>query len=132
MIQDLVRSKDGKLRSFRWQCMDGRVLTLEEMKTSHIFNSMKMVFNHLAEAHGGEPVWFLRHYDEYDIACAENPQTHAELVMFFILEIERRGDLPDKYRDPYSQIVEQIFPMHQMISAAVALIAAPATESQCI
>lgn len=125
MTQDVIR-QNGHLRSFRWKCMDGRVLTLEEMKTKHIFNSMKMVFNHLAEAHGGEPVWFERHYEIYEEMCERFPQAQAELVVFFLAEIERRGDLPAFYNEPYRLIKEQIIPMGKRIESAV-----PLLEGKC-
>jgi len=32
--------------NFRWVCMDTRVLTAGEMKTSHLFNALKMIWNH--------------------------------------------------------------------------------------
>lgn len=121
MTQDVIR-KDGHISSFRWQCMDGRILTLDEMETKHIFNSMKMIFNHLAEAHGGEPVWFERHYEVYEEMCERFPQAQAEIIMLFLIEIERRGDLPEFYHEPYRQIKEQIVPMGKRIAASVPLL----------
>lgn len=125
MTQDVIR-KDGQIRSFRWKCMDGRIMTLEEMDTKHMFNSMKMIFNHLAEAHGGEPVWFERHYAVYEEMCERFPQAQAEIVMLFLVEIERRGDLPEFYHEPYKLIKEQIVPMGKRIAAAV-----PLLEGKC-
>jgi hypothetical protein len=100
----------AKVTDFQWKTMDGQILTLPEMKTSHIFNSMKMLFNHLAEVHGGEPVWFHKEYKDY-IRKAMTPGDRDEMgliVCVFITEIERRGDLPEQYREPYQQILHQI------------------------
>jgi hypothetical protein len=121
MTQDIIRQA-GRVTSFRWKCMDGRVITLAEMETKHIFNSMKMIFNHLAEAHGGEPVWFIKRYRDYERRCAESPLAQAEVIVLFLLEIERRGNLPEQYREPYSRIVEQIIPMQRRIEDSISLL----------
>ena len=97
-----------ELTQFLWRTMDGRTLTLAQMETKHIFNSMKMIFNHIAEAHGGHPVWFTKKYSDYARDCRTNPKTHAETVAFFIFEIDRRGDLPEKYQLAYQDIKNQI------------------------
>lgn len=95
---------------FRWRTMEGEVLALDEMETSHVFNAMKMIFNHLAEAWGGRPVWFTKAYGDYQDRAETDPAKLAGLVVFFIQEIERRGNLPDKYVEPYRSIVDQILP----------------------
>lgn len=33
--------------NFRWQTQEGEVLTLDEMSTWHVFNSLKMIWNHI-------------------------------------------------------------------------------------
>lgn len=93
---------------FRWNTMQGEVLYLHEMETSHIFNSMKMIFNHVAEVYGGETVWFIKKYYNYIEKAKEEPERLVKLVALFCWEIERRGDLPDKYRTPYENIVRQL------------------------
>lgn len=90
--------------------MEGEILSLDEMSTKHIFNSMKMAFNHLADTHGGTPVWFTVQYREYREAAKDNPVQLARLVVFFIQEIQRRGDLPERYSEPFRLILEQITP----------------------
>jgi hypothetical protein len=96
-------------RPFRWKTMTGQVLSLDEMETSHIYQSMKMIFNHLAEAWGGDPVNFTRHHRVYQKVCREKPVAHAELVVMFLKEIDRRGDLPEKYWSDFEAIKCQIF-----------------------
>lgn len=103
---------------FRWRTMDGQVLTLDQMDTKHLFNSMKMVFNHLAAQHGGRPVWFQQQYGDYHEACREHPQTQAALVVMFLKEIDRRGDLPEKYAQPFAEIKEQIVPLQKQLPPA--------------
>ena len=93
---------------FRWRTADGEVLTLREMETKHIFNSMKMCFNHLAAVHGGTPVWFNHPYGDYEDMARDRPELLAAIAVFFHEEIERRGDLPLKYQHPYRMILQQM------------------------
>jgi hypothetical protein len=95
--------------SFRWKTIEGKILKLHEMETSHIFNSMKMIFNHLAEANGGKPVNFANKYSLYKILAKTEINKLAAQVMLFIEEIERRGDLPEQYKRAYANITYQIF-----------------------
>lgn len=94
--------------TFRWRTMEGQVLRLSEMKTGHIFNSMKMIFNHLAEAHGGDPIWFNHQYSDYHSDARRNVDSLAAQVCFFIAEIQLRGDLPEKYAAPFAAILGQV------------------------
>lgn len=104
-IVDLTR--DG----FRWRTMEGDILTLAEMETRHIFNCFKMCFNHLAAAWGGKPVWFTKKYKDYAQHGRMAPQYLAALVVFFMEEIDRRGDLAPFYLAPYQAMVNQITPI---------------------
>lgn len=100
----------SKLSSvFRWRTKDGRSLTLDEMGTTHIFNSMKMLFNHIAEAYGGQPVWYNKQYADYRMPSQRDARNMAHCVAMFVWEIRRRGDLPQKYQWPYQQIMRQLF-----------------------
>lgn len=97
-----------RLGDFRWRTMEGDIFTLPQMKTSHIFNSMKMCFNHLADTYGGRPVWFNHVYSDYRAYAESSPGGLAWLVVFFMREIERRGDLPKHMESPYSEIRNQV------------------------
>lgn len=96
-------------KSFLWRTMEGEILTLAEMDTKHIFNSMKMIFNHLAQEFNAQPVWFNHRYSDYQHSAARNPEGLAWQVLVFIAEIESRGDLSTKYAEPYQTICEQVF-----------------------
>lgn len=106
----LKRISEEDARPFLWRTMEGEVLTLDEMKTAHIFNSMKMIFNHLAKEWGGKPVWFTKQYGDYEVRAAADPATLAGVVVRFLQEIEKRGDLPARYVEPYRAIVDQLRP----------------------
>jgi hypothetical protein len=94
--------------TFRWRTMDGEILTLEEMSTRHIFSAMKMLFNHLAAEYGGDPVWFNHVYATYQGMSKREVRKAAATIVYFIQEIERRGDLHEKYQVPYMQIYNQV------------------------
>lgn len=91
-----------------WKTATGDVIPIEKMATSHCFNSMKMIFNHLAEMWGGKPVWFTHRYSDYTIGALTGKHELARIVVVFMQEIESRGDLPDGLRAPYDEIVAQI------------------------
>ena len=103
-------------KSFRWRTQDGRLLYLHEMDTKHIFNSMKMIFNHIAEAYGATPIWYQHSYSGYKQAAKDRPKDLARTVVLFCCEIERRGDLPIKYLPPYAQIMKQILGIGDWLS----------------
>src|SRR6266404_9247599 len=100
----LVKLSKKQIQEFRWRTMDGRILKLEEMKTSHIFNSMKMIFNHLAEEFKESPIWFNHKYSDYHQAAKQSPKQLAFIILIFITEIEARQDLNIKYKEPYEVI----------------------------
>jgi hypothetical protein len=110
--------------------MDGRVLTLDEMETKHVFNSMKMCFNHLARHWGGVPVWFQKEYRDYHKKAMSDPKCLARLVVGFIIEIERRGDLPEQYQKPYADILQQVTGT-RFLKEGKELLAAPTLPSPC-
>jgi hypothetical protein len=101
--------KELTRQNFKWKTMDGRILQLDEMETRHIFNCMKMCFNHLAERWGGEPIWYNKSYSDYKQHAKKSPKRLAWLVLFFIYEIEHRKDLDIKYMQPFLEIKNQIF-----------------------
>jgi hypothetical protein len=115
-MRDLVlyQQIDRKKEEFRWRTMRGEVLTIPEMDTPHIFNCAKMCFNHLAEQHGGTPVQFTKKYSDYKRKAKKDPKGLATLAMAFCLEVLQRGDLPIEYREPFEQIIRQIFPLDQI------------------
>lgn len=108
--------------TFKWVTKDRQVFLLHEMNTSHIFNSMKMLYNHLATIYDMPTFWFNQKYSDLlntvkglithasklnSISC----HTHkfiAEIIILFIIEIEKRGDLPEKYKSVFESIVNTL------------------------
>lgn len=92
-------------KPFLWRTMKGEVLRLDQMDTKHLFNILKMIYNHLAEQYDLPPIWFTVKYPDYQVRSKLIPRHLAKNMCVFIAEIERRNDLPDKYKAPYERIV---------------------------
>jgi len=95
-------------KDFKWKTMKGEILTLDEMKNSHIFNCFKMIYNHIAEKYKLPTVWFMQKYKDYKIKAVTIPKKLMMTMCIFIKEIEERGDLPEKYILPYSCIIDSL------------------------
>lgn len=110
LIQQVSLTED----TFIWQTKSGLKLRIGDMETSHIFNTVKMLFNHLAVRHGGDPVNFEFHYGKFSRWSREDPQGTAAIVIFFIEEILRRNDLPKEYHSRFIQITNQILGIRRL------------------
>mgnify|MGYP003963164499 CR=1 FL=1 len=97
---------DEYKEDFSWRTQDGDILLLEEMDTKHVFNSMKMIYNHLASRYNKETVWFTKFYTDY--AYDFDSFDMALTICIFYEEIEKRGNLPMKYAQPYYKIVSAL------------------------
>lgn len=93
-----------------WVTQEGERMFISDMATTHLFNAMKMCFNHLAEAHGGVPVWFQQHWGGAAAIARFNPTRLAAYVVGMLTELDRRNDLPAKYVRPLEEIRAQIMP----------------------
>lgn len=100
---------------FRWETQDGMNLKINEMHTSHIFNAMKMLFNHLAKVWNGKPILFTKEHRGCYVSAAEDPKQLAFYILYFIHHIEKRGDLKSYLKDAYIKILEQVFSMKFLI-----------------
>ena len=92
-----------------WTTNEGEEIPTTAMATNHLFNAMKMMFNHLAEAHGGQPVWFQKHYGGAAAIARGLPGIAAWWVVVMLWELDRRTDIPAKYLQPLQEIREQVF-----------------------
>lgn len=103
----LVSNKEIEKYSstFSWQTMTGEVLTLDQMSDRHQFNCLKMLYNHIAKQYGLPTVWFNHEYENYLDMAQLIPKDLALQMCVFIHSIEVRGTLPQKYWEPYEQIL---------------------------
>lgn len=92
----------------QWNTMDGFTLSVEEMDTGHLFNSLKMLYNHFAREYGLETVWFKQRY--YDIAYQVHhlPEVTLQTMLAMGTELVKRKDFPEKYEFPMSVIVQNL------------------------
>ena len=104
-------------REIDWKCHDGRILLLCEMETLHIYNVMKMCFNHLADAHGGTPIQFTRVWGDYKFYALMTPNVLIKRLLRFVSEIEERGNLPEHLQTDFNDIRAQINTLLETISA---------------
>ncbi len=95
-----------KIEDFKWHTNDGKILSIDEMETRHIFNCLKMHYNHIAELYGLPTIWFTHKYVNKLYAAINVPESLFETILIFAYTIEKRGDLPDKYKHPYNRIKE--------------------------
>jgi len=65
-----------------WTTAEGETMLLCDMETTHLFNSMKMCFNHLAVMWGGKPVWFTKQYCDIGAQAVMGPEFLAKSVVF--------------------------------------------------
>ena len=93
---------------FRWRTMEGETLNLNQMKTSHIFNCLKMVFNHVAHVYGGTPVRFTRQWHNYFEMAQRHPQKLAYICWIFHMELQERDDMIFADKWSYKKIMDQI------------------------
>ena len=105
---DLLRTIDYDKQNFKWHTQDGQILSLDEMDTKHIFNSMKMYYNHLARQAGFPEIWFMHEYGDHYLRLHRFADAYAKVIVIFVHEIETRGDLPEKYHEPYYRIIQVI------------------------
>lgn len=92
-----------------WTTAEGQAIRLGDMNTGHLFNSMKMLFNHLASVHGGQPVWFTHVYSDTTVGALTAPKHFAKYVLAMLRIIEKRTDLPAHYAAPLAIIRAQVF-----------------------
>jgi hypothetical protein len=100
----------NKIKSFLaeaiWVTQFQGSLAITEMETSHLFNSMKMIYNHFAEQTGMETVWFQHRYQNlFKIEL----KTMFLFLCSFIYVLEKRDDLSKKYDRIYDEILYQIY-----------------------
>lgn len=91
-----------------WTTAEGEKIPITDMDTKHLFNAMKMTFNHLASMQGGTPVWFNHEYCDFTTAAITGPQRLARIVVAMLAELDRRNDLPLHYAAPLIAIRNQI------------------------
>jgi hypothetical protein len=102
-----MSSTDLKPR-FKWKTAEGQILEIEEMETRHVYMCAKMLYNHLAVHRGWKPISYTRSYGGFHWMSSHKPNVLAYQCVVFLLEVRRRGDLPDRFRTDYDLIIEEL------------------------
>tara|TARA_R100000742_G_C4229948_1_gene51750 strand:+ start:240 stop:689 length:450 start_codon:yes stop_codon:yes gene_type:complete len=87
-----------------WRTMNGEVLVITEMKTGHLFNSVKMVYNHMAELIGFPTFWFSNKYESHTKRWIEDPEGQLNTLKQMVEELETRLDWDSEHRASYRNI----------------------------
>jgi hypothetical protein len=74
--------------NFRWVCMDTRVMRPCEMQTSHLFNSVKMIWNNKCPV-----AWRVQPYTEYKGVKRWGIRETKYAVKNLLRELANRSDL---------------------------------------
>ena len=100
-VQKKVKiNRDG----IRWRTMENKIIHSSEMETSHLFNSVKMIYNHLAELIGFPTFWYTKKYEGYVQKWIQQPEQTMETLKSLIIELEDRTDWDSNQKDTYLRI----------------------------
>ena len=91
-------------KGLMWQTMEGEVLHSSQMETSHLFNSVKMIYNHLAELIGFPTFWFNNRYSTYTDLWMNEPKSTMETLKTLVIELEDRTDWNENQKNTYNKI----------------------------
>lgn len=85
-----------KREKIGWKTMDGRLTNNIEMSTSHLFNVVKMYYNHLAILTDMPTYGFTKKYQEMLLRWKSRPKESIAVLKHMILELEDRTDWEDR------------------------------------
>lgn len=77
------------MRDVRWVTQDGEVMKFSSMKTSHLFFSIRMIYNHSVP--WGYQVSHSKQYDMQNFS----PKQRRESLTYLITELSKRKDLEE-------------------------------------
>jgi hypothetical protein len=82
-----------------WRGMD-----INEMHTSHVFNTFKMLYNHMAEGVGFPTYRMTRRYNDIRNLWINNPNYMLDLLKVFAREVVKRKDLSQYHSTTFERI----------------------------
>ena len=80
---------------------DGTQLGISEMETTHVFNCVKMWYNHLAVILGFQEFWFRKKKAHIFHTWETDPQKGINILKKYMLEFEKRDDMESKHLEIY-------------------------------
>jgi len=99
-----IKSVQDKRKGFYWRTMQNQVIHISQMRTSHLFNSTKMIYNHMAELIGFPTFWFTKKYEDHTIKWIEQPEKQLHTLKGLVEELETRTDWDESQKDIYQKI----------------------------
>lgn len=104
-IDNLLENIEDVVKKLTWKTQNGHTLKIWEMDTDHVYNSMKMIYNHLANGCDAVIVKpFHNMYFESNSLKSMDRRRLLRQAMAFAIVIERRGDLPYENDNGYDII----------------------------
>ena len=82
------------MKDYIWVTADNKLIDIREMESGHLFNILKMLYNHLARLSSLPEVWFSKEYDYFYNLWLDNPQEMIAVmkVMIDAMEIRAQED----------------------------------------
>lgn len=84
---------------YKWKCNDGRRLTVQEMETKHLFNTIKMIWNHCCPAN-----LQLTPFKQWNLNIEPNYAKHG--VQLMLEELATRKDIKPYMLDSLKKMQE--------------------------
>ena len=78
------------MKDYIWVTADNKEIDIREMKTRHLFNTLKMLYNHLARLSSLPEVWFSKEYNLFYDMWNKKPQKMINMMKLMIEEMESR------------------------------------------
>ena len=85
------------MKDYIWVTADNKEIDIREMKTGHLFNTLKMLYNHLARLSSLPEVWFSKEYNLFYDMWHKKPQKMINMMKLMIEEMEKRINKGDVY-----------------------------------
>lgn len=82
--------------------------SIKEMATSHLFNCLKMMYNHLAMIVGVPRIMFSKEHPQLYEYWKKDPKSMIKWMKIFIVEIDDRKDLRGPSNTAYAFIKEML------------------------
>lgn len=100
-----LEDAENEISTLTWKTQKGKIVPVWEMDTDHVYNSLKMLYNHLATGCGMATVKpFQNMYFEANSLKPTNRKDMVKRAMAFLLVIDKRGDLPYENDEGYDII----------------------------
>lgn len=75
-----------------WQTAAGELIALADMETSHLWNTTKMLYNHLAECYFLPTIGSSKGYTDFEQIANEDPERLVRAIYALATELKKRSD----------------------------------------